>query len=106
MYWYMSTFYMRDSQYKKELINIFAQVGDQQLLDDFLKDLLTPAEYGDIVVRLQIVKMLKIGIPQREIAKRLGVSISKVERGARTLLDSKGGFKKIFDSYVKPFVQR
>ncbi|MBT3538518.1 winged helix-turn-helix transcriptional regulator [Candidatus Parcubacteria bacterium] len=92
---------MKHAKYTKELTNVFAQIGDRELLDEFLKDLLTPSEYRDIVTRLQIVKMLDEGISQRDIAKRLGVSISKVTRGSRELLDKKGGFRKILDKFYK-----
>ncbi|PLX26102.1 transcriptional regulator [Candidatus Parcubacteria bacterium] len=92
---------MNHAKYTKELTNIFAQIGDRDLLDEFLKDLLTPSEYKDIVTRLQIVKMLDAGVSQRDIAAKLGVSISKVTRGSRELLDDKGGFRKILDTYYK-----
>ncbi|MFA6427726.1 MAG: Trp family transcriptional regulator [Candidatus Magasanikbacteria bacterium] len=83
-------------QNKKELLQILSGIKDISLMENFLNDLLTPAEIKDIVMRLQIVKLLHQGVTQREVAKKLGVSISKVERGARELLDKKGGFAKIF----------
>ncbi|EXJ11001.1 Trp operon repressor [Nitrincola nitratireducens] len=50
-----------------------------------LESLLTPAELNEIPKRLQILKMLQAGIPQRKIAEQLGVGIATVSRGARAL---------------------
>lgn len=68
---------------------------DPSLLKDFLEDILTPAEIDDLAQRWRIVKALNNGTPQREIASDLGVSLSKVTRGSRMLLNPKGGFNKI-----------
>lgn len=70
---------------------------NRHLLHELLIDLLTPAEYKDLAVRWQIVKQLKAGIPQREIAKKLHVSISTVTRGSREMMDKKGGFAKLLN---------
>lgn len=64
------------------------------LLRAFLKDLLTPVEYRDTALRWRIVNLLSQGVPQRDIAESLGVSLSKITRGSRELSDAKGGFAK------------
>ncbi|TSD02787.1 MAG: TrpR family transcriptional regulator, trp operon repressor, partial [Parcubacteria group bacterium Greene0714_36] len=77
--------------YEQELNALLAKIGafDRKLLRDFLLDLLTPAEYKELALRWQIVKMLHQGISQRRIAKNLGVGIATVSRGSRELLDPK-----------------
>lgn len=50
-----------------------------------LEGLLTPAELHAIGQRLQIAQLLKAGVSQREIAKRLGVGIATVTRGSREI---------------------
>ena len=50
---------------------------------NFLNWILTPQEFEQLPVRLQIVKMLKKRVPQRKIAKTLGVGIATVTRGAK-----------------------
>ncbi len=50
-----------------------------------LEGLLTPAERHAIGQRLQIAQLLKAGISQREIARRLGVGIATVTRGSREI---------------------
>jgi len=83
---------------EKNMIETIIKIGnDKVLLDSFLTDLLTPAEYTEVKKRWEIVKMLDGGINQHKIAKDLHVGIATVTRGSRALQDSKGGFKKVLD---------
>jgi TrpR family transcriptional regulator, trp operon repressor len=55
-------------------------------LDLWFDILLTPAEKEDIKNRIQILKgLLEDRLSQRELAEKLGVSISKVTRGSNAL---------------------
>lgn len=86
----------KEEQYKRELRDAMRRAAkDKNLLDDFLKDILTPSEYREIANRLQIVKLLKQGFSHREIAETLGVGVATIERGARVLADKNGGMNKI-----------
>ena len=69
----------------KELCRVLAAANDNTLLEDFISCLLTPAELADIASRWALVKALRDGSPQREIAKNLGVSLCKITRGSREL---------------------
>lgn len=86
---------MVKQKYLKELLTVMIRIRNPKLLEAFLKDLLTPQELDEIITRWQIVKRLAVNIPQREISKELKVSISKITRGSRELLDPNGGFQKI-----------
>lgn len=86
------------NQERKELNNLLVNIKNPALMDKFLQDLLTPSEYEDIEVRLQIVKKLMQKTPQRKIAKQLGVSIAKITRGSRELLDKNGGFWRVLNN--------
>ncbi len=91
-------------RYTRELIRVLQTVAkrdDETLVDEFLKDLFTPSEYQDIIVRWQIVKELAKGTPQREIAKKLDTSIATVTRGSRELKDPDGGFQRVIDLLEK-----
>lgn len=87
---------------QKDLIKLLAWAGkDPVLLGNLLEDLLTPQEFEELAMRWRLVQLLHAGMPQREIAKVLGVSISKITRGSRELLDPKGGFRRVLDRYQK-----
>ncbi len=62
----------------------------------FLKDLLTPAELEEIKRRLKIIRLLKQGLPQRTVAKKLKIAIATITRGSLMLKNPKGGFNRIF----------
>jgi len=83
------------SSYGKELEGIFLRIKSKKLLHEFLIDLLSPAEYKDLAMRWQIMKMLEKGISQRDIARRLKVSVATIARGSKELLNKKGGFAKM-----------
>lgn len=82
---------------------IIKACGNKKDLHELLFDLLSPTEYKDLAVRWQIIKLLERNIPQREIAKRLHVSIATVTRGSRELMNKKGGFQKVLKKYAKDF---
>lgn len=74
-----------DDDYKAELIDHLLAIDGPAELDATLESLLTPAEYTEISKRLQIFKLLRAGVPHREIARQLGVGIATVSRGSRAL---------------------
>ena len=88
------------SEFGKELEGIFLYAAkNRKLLREFLQDLLSPAEYKDLSIRWQIVKLLNKKVPHRDISKKLRVSVATVTRGSRELLNKKGGFKQVLQKY-------
>lgn len=83
---------MEENKSYKQLLKLLAHSRTMKEWDEFLHDLLTPRERASLAERWQIVQFLSKGIPQRDVAKKLGVSISKITRGSKVL--QKGGFKK------------
>lgn len=77
----------------KDLIELFLSVKNREEMEDLLLGIFTPKELEEIPTRLQIVRMLKKGISQHEIAEKLGVGIATVTRGSKEL--QKGRFKKV-----------
>ena len=78
-----------------ELSSVLAKVDDPALIGAFLQELLTPAETADVAARGALVKALKENIPQREIAKDLGISLCKITRGSRELKKQDSAFNKL-----------
>jgi TrpR family transcriptional regulator, trp operon repressor len=73
------------NKYLKELSQELLTIKTEKEMTEFLKAILTEQEKEVVPKRLQIVKMLKKGVSQREIADRLGVGIATVTRGAKEL---------------------
>ena len=49
-------------------------------MESVLDDLLTPQEITELAERLQLLKQLKQGKTQREIAEDMGISVTTVNR--------------------------
>lgn len=80
-------------KFKSELIDILSKISfDKVLLKEFLTDLLTPSEMGEISQRWQIVKKLAQKEKHRDIADELGIGVATVTRGSRELRNRNGGF--------------
>lgn len=94
MYRYVSTMVCMvvSKKYLQELYELFSSINNEKEAELLLKDILTPAELESIAERWQLVQQLHSGKPQREIAKHLGVSISKITKGSRMLQFGEGGF--------------
>jgi TrpR family trp operon transcriptional repressor len=80
-----------------ELSRAFAATDDPQFIEAFLRSLLTPAEIADVAARWALVKALDRRIPQREIAKELGLSLCKITRGSRELKKEESPFRRMLE---------
>jgi TrpR family trp operon transcriptional repressor len=78
-----------------EMARTLAKTSDGTLIESFLRCLLTPAETADIAARWALVKALDQKTPQREIAKKLGLSLCKITRGSRELKKPGSAFEKM-----------
>ena len=78
-----------------ELSSVLAATKDTLLIKSFLRSLLTPAEIADIAARWALVKALEQKIPQREIAKTLGLSLCKITRGSKEMKNPDQTFQKM-----------
>ncbi|MCR8922301.1 trp operon repressor [Dasania sp. GY-MA-18] len=74
-----------ECNYTHELIAHLLTAEDSGRMEHILRSLLTPSELSEISKRLQIFKLLEQGMPQRQIAEKLGVGIATVTRGSRAL---------------------
>jgi len=73
--------------YLQDLLEHLLIAEDPESMHTILQDLLTPSELSEISKRLQIIRLLETGMPQRQIAETLGVGIATVTRGSRALKD-------------------
>ncbi len=89
---------MKQNFSHSELARLLASITDEEQMSKLLQDFLTPQELEDLVLRWEIIKLLHSGMPQREIAKQLGVAIGTVSRGARELKYGHNGFKQLLST--------
>jgi TrpR family trp operon transcriptional repressor len=75
-----------------ELFELLASIKDPAEAKLLAEDLLTPQEVDSIAERWQLVQELVKGTTQRDIVKKLKISIAKVTRGSRMLRYGDGGF--------------
>jgi len=69
----------------KEIANKLKDISNNKEVFQFLTEILTESELETLSKRWRILKMLKQGCTQRDIAKELKVSLCKVTRGAKLL---------------------
>ncbi len=81
-----------DTHTLRDLCTLFVHIRNQREAEMLLKDILTPRELASVAERWQLIQMLARGVRQREVKKKLKISISKVTRGSRMLKDGSGGF--------------
>lgn len=72
---------------------------DKKEVELFFRAFFTPQELETLDHRYRLVELLVQGLPQREIADRIGVSISQISRGSQELKFGYG--KKIFPQLWK-----
>lgn len=91
-----------DPKHLNDLFDLLASIDSPQEAQTLLQDLLTPQEIDSLAERWQEVQLLAAGATQRDVAKILGISISKVTRGSRMLRYGSGGFEYFLKKLKKP----
>ncbi|HKL85333.1 MAG TPA: Trp family transcriptional regulator [Treponemataceae bacterium] len=81
----------------EELCLALARTDNPDLIADFMKCLLTPTELAGVSSRWALVREIDSGTTQREIARKLGLSLCKITRGSRELKKPDSPFKKMID---------
>lgn len=84
---------MENNKQLDEFINTLLKMNNREKMRDFLEGILTPKEMLELPHRLEIVRMLKRGISQHEIAGKLGVGVATVGRGSKEL--QRGRFQNV-----------
>jgi TrpR family trp operon transcriptional repressor len=89
-----------NAQAMSELCRALSLAHDPQLIGDFLACLLTPTEYREVASRWALVREIDAGTTQREIARKMGLSLCKITRGSKELKKPDSPFKKMVDMYL------
>jgi TrpR family transcriptional regulator, trp operon repressor len=80
-----------------ELSRLFCESRDPGLVEQFLREILTPAEVHGISSRWELVKRLDAGESQRHIASELGLSLCKITRGSKELKKPESALRAMLD---------
>ncbi len=80
-----------------ELIEVFAKTNSKDKMQQLFEELFTMKEKYDFALRWRLMKDLYCGIPQREIAQDLGISLCKITRGSKILKNK--------DSIIKALIE-
>ncbi|ULQ59518.1 trp operon repressor [Brucepastera parasyntrophica] len=79
----------------KELSYALSKASDPELIGEFLEELFTPTELKEMALRWALVRELEDGVTQREIARKLGLSLCKITRGSRELKKENSAFRQM-----------
>ncbi|HXS15185.1 MAG TPA: Trp family transcriptional regulator [Candidatus Saccharimonadales bacterium] len=75
------------------LIETLQQAKTEGEMKNLLKGLLTLSEIEEFATRIEIVRLLKKGIGQHDIAKKLNIGVATVTRGSKEI--KMGNFKYV-----------
>lgn len=78
-----------------ELCTALSRSDDPDLIGEFLECLLTPTELREVSTRWALVREIEDGTTQREIARKMGLSLCKITRGSRELKKENSPFKRM-----------
>ena len=79
----------------EDVVTALCQVKNRRDMERFLGEILTPAERHDVALRWELMRRLKSGVPQRQIAADLKISLCKITRGAKVLKDTESISRKL-----------
>ncbi|MFH2060012.1 MAG: Trp family transcriptional regulator [Pseudomonadota bacterium] len=81
-----------------DLLKAVLSLDTLEQVNEFFKDIFTPAELEDISLRWKLLTDLHNGITQRKIAEKYGISLCKITRGSKLLKNKDSLILKILDS--------
>jgi TrpR family trp operon transcriptional repressor len=84
-----------------ELSELLRSAPSTGQVEQFLREILTPSEVEEISSRWELVKRLKAGESQRQIASELGVSLCKITRGSKELKKPDSAMRAMLDRLTK-----
>lgn len=80
----------------QEISKLVKNLHTEVEIEAFFKELLTESEIYTLSKRWRILEMLTKGMTQRDVAKKLEVSLCKVTRGAKILKEKNSVLANFF----------
>ena len=80
-----------------EVVGVFTGIDNIRTMKALFEEIFTPTEIQDVALRWRLMTMLHRGIPQRQIASELGISLCKITRGAKIIRNKRSTTRKLLD---------
>lgn len=71
------------------LVEVFLKADTKEKMKNLLEGILTEKEIEEFAQRIEIVRFLKNGVGQHQVAEKLGVGVATVTRGAKEIKEGK-----------------
>lgn len=84
------------------LVQVLCDISESETMSAFLREILTPAELRALGFRWEICRLLLKGLPQREIARKLRVSLCNITRGSKELHKKNSIIRTILEQEARP----
>ena len=88
---------MADEKKKKNLIDAFLSLENEDLCRRFLIDITTPKEFKDLSDRFDVARLLYEGKTYEKIIEETGMSSTTIARINRTLHYGEDGYKEVLE---------
>lgn len=82
-----------------DFAHTLARLHEPDLVERFLREILTPAEAADLGSRWELLKRLEAGETQRAIARSLHLSLCKITRGSRELKKPGSALRQVLSRF-------
>lgn len=82
-----------------DLARVFADITDAEEMERFFREIFTPKEISDFVLRWELLRELHEGKPQRAIAAGHNISLCKITRGSKVLKNPDSLIKRLMEKY-------
>lgn len=80
-----------------EVVKVFAEIEDTKEMKTLFNEIFTPTEIQDVALRWRLMTLLHRGVPQRQIASDLGISLCKITRGAKIIKNRRSATRRLLD---------
>ena len=85
----------------EELITIFSETDEVNAMKKLFNELFTDSERKDFESRWQSLQLVHQKVPQRQIAKKIRISLCKITRASKILKNKQSFFKQILDKQAQ-----
>ena len=82
----------------EQLADVLASIDEREAMLAFLRDVCSHNELSTLAQRLEVARLVDQGVPNAEVARRLGASTATVTRVAQWLRHGEGGYRAVLDA--------